>query len=421
MIKKEERLHAKAVHVTIQKISNIRLDYWLGLAKNFRSNVQAALVGLEENHEEGKGLHAHIVMQFSTRIDLGRSQFVKHFGSDSIHIATKPGKEAIVMALGYVSKTGTTSQFGEFMFRGVALESNPEVYRFNYQVKKVDDGLKYFHKVIKENIKTNKNIIKEMAKREDAIGRWLQKHNSYTKTLHKLACTWYLDAKNESKQGVEFQAWIGDKKETKLQYKQYLIEYPAIFKKHLPRLSELRLEADYDKHTESDLGVIRKLVTVIKEAIKYRSKRPLKALNVHLWSSTPSFGKTRLLNFLDDNFMSYRLPDDQWYVDYENWMYQTLVSDEARQFIKTKSYSHLKHIFEGQKVEFNLKGREKVLKEDNPLIVLADNSSFDAIMSQHYAGLYSKSVMDTRVLDLELKSRATLHFFLDWCVKPIKP
>ena len=64
-----------------------------------------------------------------------------------------------------------------------------------------------------------------------------------------------------------------------------------------------------------------------------------------------------LLNFLDKHFMRYRLPDDQWYVDYENNMYQMLVSDEAANFIKTKLYSHLKHIFEGQKLEFNLKGR----------------------------------------------------------------
>lgn len=72
-----------------------------------------------------------------------------------------------------------------------------------------------------------------------------------------------------------------------------------------------------------------------------------------------SFGKTRLLDFLNEYMMTYRLPDDQYYVDYENKMYQVLVSDEADVFIKTKDYSHLKHIFEGQWVDFNCKGKAR--------------------------------------------------------------
>lgn len=111
--------------------------------------------------------------------------------------------------------------------------------------------------------------------------------------------------------------------------------------------------------------------------------------------------------------MAYRLPDDQWYVDYENGLYQALVSDEAQAFLKSKSYSHLKHIFEGQKVEFNLKGKTKIMKEDNPLIVLAENKSFHDLMAKHFEFNYQPEVMATRVLDLELKSRATLHFLLD--------
>jgi hypothetical protein len=113
--------------------------------------------------------------------------------------------------------------------------------------------------------------------------------------------------------------------------------------------------------------------------------------------------------------MAYRLPDDQYYVDYENGMYEVLVSDEAAAFLKSKDYSHLKHILEGERVEFNLKGQPKILKEDNPLIVLADNMSFNDLMKKHFPKRYDKAVMATRVLDLELKSRATLHFLLDKC------
>jgi len=113
---------------------------------------------------------------------------------------------------------------------------------------------------------------------------------------------------------------------------------------------------------------------------------------------------------------AYRLPNDQFYIDYENFCYDVLVSDEAEAFLKTKDYSHLKLIFEGAEVEFNRKNKTKVIKQDNPLIVLAENISFDELMNDRFNDRYSKEVMATRVLDLEIRARPTLHFFLDSCV-----
>ena len=413
--RKGGRLQAKAVHVTIHKLANPSLDYWLGKARKFRSNVSAVLVGLEENHEEDKGLHVHIVIQFTTSQDLSRKQFVDHFGSDSIHIATKASKDAIVMALGYVSKTGNVRQYGDFMFRGVPLDPNPEVYRFQYQVKSIEDGLRYFEKVIKEHIK-DEDIIEKFAEREDAIGRWLRRHVTHTNTLIKLAHTWNLKYRNSRKTGFKFYEWVKDEHALKQHYKGYLAEFPLIFEKHLPKNSDLKLEDDYTNHVEEDMKVLGVVVDQIEEAIKYGHKRPHKSLNLYLWSLAPSFGKTRLLRFLDDHLMAYRLPDDQYYVDYKNDVYTILVSDEAARFLQTKSYSHLKHIFEGGRVEFNRKGKTKVMKRDNPLIVLAENESFEDLMGRYFPDRYEKQVMDTRVLDLQLKSRATLHFLIDRCV-----
>ena len=413
---KEGRILGKAVHVTIHKLTNESMEYWLEKGKTFRSNVNAVLVGLESNHEEEKGLHAHIVIQFSTRQDLSRKQFVDHFESDTIHIAVKPSKDALLMALGYVSKTGNTKQWGEFMYRGQPLDSNPEVYKFQYQVKSVPDAIRYFHKVIKEHIK-NKNVIDDFAEREDAIGIWLQQHPGHTSTLRKLAHTWNLNYRNSRKKGFEFKPWVEDEEKLTEHYKAYLREFPEIFRENQPPKGALVLERDYDKHEANDLKVLKDIVDVLKLAIKYGSHRPHKYLNLYLWSKHPSFGKTRLLKFLDDYLMAYRLPDDQWYVDYKNDVYSVLVSDEAANFIKTKSYSHLKHIFEGERVEFNRKGREKVFKEDNPLLVLSENESFESVMTRFFGDRYSKEVMSTRVLDLELKSRATLHFLLDRCIK----
>jgi len=414
--KESSGINAKYVHITLHKLTNDDKAYWLEKAKTFRANVVAVLVGLEENHAEGKGIHAHIFVQFSTVQKLSRKQFVDHFGTDSIHMSTRKGKDDLLQGLGYVSKTFNTAQEGVFTYRGVDIDADPEVYRFKYKVRSVEDGLDYFYKVIRESLGKDKNVIKNYARRNDAIGRWLVKNRQHTNSLHKLAHTWSLEYKNAKKQGFKFKSFVENEGALRRAYENYLRVFPAIFKKHLPKGSKLVLEKDYAKHKEHDLEVLRDLYIHIKIALKYRHSRPLKSLNIYLWSKHPSFGKTRLLNFLDEHMMTYRLPDDQYYVDYENNMYQVLVSDEADAFIRSKDYSHLKHIFEGQRVEFNRKGKEKVMKEDNPLLILADNVSFDSLMQKRHPGRYSHDVMATRVKSLQLKSRATLHFLMDKCI-----
>ena len=158
------------------KLINDDKAYWLSKARTFRANVLAALVGLEENHAEGKGVHAHIFVQFSTVQKLSRKQFVEHFGTDSLHVSTRKGKDDLLQGLGYVSKTGNTAQEGTFTYRDIKLDTNPEVYRFKYLVKNIEDGLQYFDKVIKENLGKDKNVIKRYARRDDAIGRWLRQN-----------------------------------------------------------------------------------------------------------------------------------------------------------------------------------------------------------------------------------------------------
>ena len=415
--KKEFRVNAKYMHITLHKLTSADKAFWLEKAMTFRANVVAALVGIEANHEEGKGVHAHIVIQLSTRQNLSRAQFVKHFGTDNIHVSIPKGQNDLVNVLGYASKTGNTAQEGVFSYRGEDMSSDPEIYRFMARVKTKMQADAYFQKVIKEHLGKDKNVIKKMAKRQDPIGGYLRMHPTVTRELHKLAYTWHLDHQNEQKKGFGFVEWIEDKDRVRQEYENYLKEYPEIFEKHLPEDSDLKLEQDYDQYVEHDLEMMRRITIRLKGALHYGATRPLKELNLYIWSVAPSFGKTRLLNFLDEHMMAYRLPDDQWYVDYENGIYQVLVSDEAAAFLKTKSYSHLKHIFEGQKVEFNLKGREKIFKEDNPLIVLAENMSFEALMGKYFRDRYDQTVMSTRVLDLELKSRATLHFLMDRCFK----
>jgi len=416
MKKKEVRVQAKYVHVTLHKISNRSKDYWIEKGMTFKINVVACLVGLEENNEEEKGLHAHIVIQFSTRQQLNRKQFVEHFGTDSIHFSKPQNKHGILEVLGYASKTGNSKQTGMFTYRDVSLEADPEVYKFNYQVKSVSDGLKYFEKVIDESISSEEDIIAGVAEKKDGIGRWLRERPGHMRTLQKLEKTWKLKHRNALKRGFQFQDWVSNKDRLMKEYKDYLQGFPKVFEAKLPEYGKLTLESDYDEYTTNDMEVLRKVIGLLKNAVKYGHSRPHKSLNIYLWSRNPSFGKTRLLNFLNAKMRAYRLPNDQYYVDYRNFCYDVLVSDEAGSFLKTKEYAHLKLIFEGQDVEFNRKNRTKVIKKDNPLIVLAENISFDDLMRKRFHDRYCKEVMATRVLDLELKSRATLHFFLDKCV-----
>jgi len=414
--KKEPRISAKCVHVTLHNLNNNSKDYWLEKGMRFRNNVVACLVGIEENHEENKGLHAHIIMQFSTQQQMSRRQCVKHFGTDSIHIATKPNKNALVMALGYISKTGNTAQSGSFIYKGVPLEATPEVYRFKYRVKSITDGLEYFEEVIKEHISTKESIIERAGEKDNAIGRWLREHERHAKTLQKIEHTWKLKHRNAAKRGFAFKDWVDNKELMEEAYRGYLKAFKGIFEENREPDSDLMLEGDFDQYVSDDLEVLRRVIMHLKIAHEYGHKRPHKYLNLFLWSKAPSFGKTRLLDFINDNMVAYRLPNDQYYVDYHNFHYHVLVSDEAGAFLKTKVYSHLKLIFEGANVEFNRKKKTKVIKQDNPLIVLADNISFSELMKRKFHDDYSKEVFATRVLDLEIKSRATLHFLIDRCI-----
>ena len=414
--KKEFRVAAKYVHVTLHNLTNDSLEYWLDKGMEFRPNAVACLVGLEENHEEGKGLHAHIMIQFSTKQDISRKQFVEWFGTESVHVTSPTNKHDLLHMLGYIVKAGKHKQEGQFTYRGKPIDADPEIYRFHHQVKDSMDGLEYFEKIIVEHLEDAELVIDTYAKRQDDIGRWLRKHNTERNTLRKFELLWRFDNRNSKKKGFTFAVFMSNPRELLAAYRGYLKEFPIIFKEKLPKNSTLKLERDYDQHAEHDLEVVRIVADQLTDALKLGHARPHKSLNLFLWSVMPSFGKSRLLKFLGDRLMAYRLPDDQYYTEYQNYRYSVLVSDETEAFLKTKDYSHLKHLLEGAQVEFNLKGKTKLHKEDNPLIVLADNVSLDTIMRKHFPKRYQPEVIKTRVLDLELRSRATLHFLLDRCI-----
>src|SRR5665648_174153 len=109
-----KRINAKYIHITLQKIENQTLEHWVSVGSTFKKNTKACLVGIEENNEEGKGVHAHIVIQFSTTQKIDRKQAVKHFGTDSLHISTPSKRVDLLNVLGYASKCGHTKQEGKF-------------------------------------------------------------------------------------------------------------------------------------------------------------------------------------------------------------------------------------------------------------------------------------------------------------------
>ena len=109
-----------------------------------------------------------------------------------------------MMGLGYVSKTGNILQDRTFTHRGVDLDPDPEVYRFNYQVKSVEDGIKYFQKSIDENILSDKELIVSISEKKNTIGRWLLARPTLLNTLQKLEHVYKFNYKNSQKKGFTF-------------------------------------------------------------------------------------------------------------------------------------------------------------------------------------------------------------------------
>ena len=230
-----------------------------------------------------------------------------------------------------------------------------------------------------------------------------------------MAHNWHLEWLNENKTDIEPRDFAKDLEKLRLVYKAYLRAFPKTFITNRQKRNNRDLEKDYDQYVEHDLAQLAVILDTLEEAEQYGPDRPHKAPNLHIWSHLPGFGKTRLMSFLKANTLTYSLPEDQYYVDYENGIFKVLVSDEARAFLSTKKYSHLKLLLEGQGIEFNRKGREKVVKKDNPLILMASNNPFDAALRSVFGDRHEEEPMKDRVRCVELKSRATLHFMIS-CV-----
>ncbi len=118
-------------------------------------------------------------------------------------------------------------------------------------------------------------------------------------------------------------------------------------------------------HIENDINTLVELLEALEIAFDKKGERDIKTHNIHIWSFKSSVGKSRLINYLKENTHIFTLSDNQFYKDYSNSIYTACVSDEASEFIKTKSYGHFKKGFDGNDVEFNRKGKHTILKIDN--------------------------------------------------------
>ncbi len=413
---KEFRFQGKFVFLTIENVSHSKKEYWMNLAQKFRENVQAVICSVEENFKEGKGIHVHILMQFTTRQQISKKQFEEHFNKGNVdpkfnlNLIPKMGKKAIINAICYTAKTGNYLEFGGFEWRGVEFKGNKEEYRFCLLVHSVEDAIIYFQKNIRENYSKSAPYMAKIMETDTMMQRYLLKNKGVFNNLLKIEKEWreLHHSKDNAIMGLDF--WKKPE-ELKEKYKEYLAKFPELHKKHNPML---QLEKNYNKHLDNDLSVLVLLLQGLDNAFNFKGNRPIKAHNIHLWSFKSSVGKSRLLNYLRENTPIFTLPDNQFYNEYTNKKYTCCVSDEATEFLKTKTYAHLKKIYDGNEGELNLKGKPAIKKTDNPLIFSCDNTSFDSIMNKnHGQNGYKKLIFETRVLDLEIKSRATLHFLID--------
>lgn len=114
------------------------------------------------------------------------------------------------------------------------------------------------------------------------------------------------------------------------------------------------------------------ILDAIHKAIIYKSDRPHKTLNLHIFSKYANMGKTTFLTTLTNFFETYYYPPLEWFATYYNHKYSFIIWDE---FTLPKDLQKFNLFFEGAPIDLSVKYSTNSTKVDNPLIICASNSS----------------------------------------------
>jgi len=274
----------------------------------------------------------------------------------------------------------------------------------HYTIRKNVQNPNYFNYIFSKHgdyqtVKSIKNSIDYIKKEGDFI-EWGNPPSYKSETLE--------DVLNKVKKG-ELDAYTIIK-EDKLDVVSLFNKINQIdkFEKRLQHLKREQQHRAKNKLNKINLSLFNnellKVLTVINNNLKNRRyKEPM----LHIWSREPNTGKTSLINFLYDKFPCYIWPDDMWFQDYKNNVYQFIVWDEFNLY--GWQIEFMNRFFAGNSMSLPVKGSH-AYKEDNPLIIMTSNQPLE----EHIFNKYKQShkilretalkTLSTRVHEIEIKS-----------------
>lgn len=109
--------------------------------------------------------------------------------------------------------------------------------------------------------------------------------------------------------------------------------------------------------------------------LNIKIKRTFKQKQLYIYGP-PNMGKTSLVHFLEKYLMIYRIPpDEDFYDDYEDGVYDLMVLDEFR---GNKRVQWLNILLEGSFLPLRKKGSQYLKKDNLPIIILSNFSLEDS-------------------------------------------
>lgn len=161
-------------------------------------------------------------------------------------------------------------------------------------------------------------------------------------------------------------------------------------------------------------GIDTRIYDALEIAHKYEGKiRPLKTLNLLLWSTTPSYGKTTFTLALQKHLKTFDFPTDGWWDGYDDNFYQLIIWNECS-FVGWQ-IQQINKLFDGSSMQLPIKG-SKQTKTDNPLIVCTSNLDLTGLLKQKG---YDQEKIDfylpilrTRIQEVEIR-KDTLWPYLE--------
>ena len=124
---------------------------------------------------------------------------------------------------------------------------------------------------------------------------------------------------------------------------------------------------------------IYECLSIAAECEKAGKTRPLKTLNLLLWSKEPSYGKTTFTQALSKFLRTFDFPTDGWWDGYDDCFYQVIVWNECS-FVGWQ-IQQINKLFEGSGIQLPIKGAKQT-KTDNPLIVCTSNLNLEGLLKQ---------------------------------------